>query len=525
MSRLQQLTFKPGLRLLMAGSLACFASTAQAITEEEANQIDEGFRLFTEETFEGNGRTCATCHIPEANYTIGPRDIARLRPADLDLVLARNVPGLENETLVRRLGLFNIGPGDANAAEPEGPFRGSMGVHALDLTIFNNFPEPPPANPPVNPATIDLGWSSDGSPSGGFHHGNPDPDADGSIRAFANGAIAQHNPKTLNRVAGVDFRFATADELDALEAFQRWLGRRAAPGTNPRIARYEFDLAQLTFTDPRVEEGKDLFMSEEASCNTCHANGGGNFNLTRLQPLLPPPGQFPPFIVGANARQHTGAEDDRERLSARVGIEIPFDEGIEVDGIPAAFNLQTVIESPRKHAFFHNSAVVGGVEDAAQFYFRPPFARTNGQPGTGAINREALEAIAPGGHLDSVEAFRAFAGFDGFNKLGAFMRSLSVYYALVDCQRLLTEAVERIDIGVSPKVPADHCIFNLNDVSQVLNGARLSPLPYQPAIGNSQFLAGDIRTAIQRQDRTAFQDFVRVLDDVRRFIATTPQLP
>ena len=114
--------------------------------------------------------------------------------------------------------------------------------------------------------------------------------------------------------------------------------------------------------------------------------------------------------------------------------------------------------------------MVGGVEDAAQLYFRPPFARTNGESGTGAPNREALEAVAPGAFLDTAEAFRAEFGRDGFKKLGAFMRALSAYYAIVDCERLIAEAIGRIDIGASPKLPGDHCVFNLKDVNQVLRG-------------------------------------------------------
>ena len=422
---------------------------ARAITLEEANLIDEGFRIFTEETFMGNGRTCATCHVPELNYTIGPRDIPLLSEAEKDLVFARNVPGLENETLVRELGLFNIGPGDATGPHLEGPFRGSMAIAGLEVTTFDNFAAGPGA--PVFPPEIKTGWFGDGSPSGGFHHGNDDPDADGSIRAFANGAIAQHNPITLDRVAGVDFRFADAQELNALDAFQRWLGRRGLDPSNPNLGNFEFDLGDLIFADSRAEEGKAIFMHPQVSCNTCHTNGGANFDIRLL-------GLPPQNFDGANIQQDTGVEADRERISVEVGVEIPMDEGSDT-------NLQSIIEAPRKHAFFHNSAVVGTVEEAATFYFRPPFARANGNPG--APNREALDLV--GGHFDTIEQFEAFAGPDGFAKLGAFQRSLSAYYMLRDCQRLLTEAIERIQIGASPIVPADHCRFNLADVRKVLD--------------------------------------------------------
>ncbi len=57
-------------------------------------QIDEavarGEYLFMNETFGGNGRTCATCHAPENFYTLSPSYIATLPPADSLFVYRRN---------------------------------------------------------------------------------------------------------------------------------------------------------------------------------------------------------------------------------------------------------------------------------------------------------------------------------------------------------------------------------------------------------------------------------------------------
>ena len=77
-----------------------------------------------------------------------------------------------------------------------------------------------PAGPTTRPASDDstvveaTGWSGDGAPG------------DGSLRSFAIGAVVQHFPKTLNRIAGKDFRLPTKAELDAMEAFQLSLGRQ-----------------------------------------------------------------------------------------------------------------------------------------------------------------------------------------------------------------------------------------------------------------------------------------------------------
>src|SRR5882724_6836796 len=40
--------------------------------------ISRGARLFFEETFRGNGRTCGTCHPANNNFTIDPEFIAAL---------------------------------------------------------------------------------------------------------------------------------------------------------------------------------------------------------------------------------------------------------------------------------------------------------------------------------------------------------------------------------------------------------------------------------------------------------------
>ncbi len=40
-----------------------------------ATQVDQGGNLFTGETFQGNGRTCATCHISTLNFALPPSNI------------------------------------------------------------------------------------------------------------------------------------------------------------------------------------------------------------------------------------------------------------------------------------------------------------------------------------------------------------------------------------------------------------------------------------------------------------------
>ena len=70
--------------------------------------ISQGAKLFFEETFSGNGRTCGTCHPASNNFTIDPAFIATL-PANDPLFVAEFNPALaqlERPALMRQFGLI-----------------------------------------------------------------------------------------------------------------------------------------------------------------------------------------------------------------------------------------------------------------------------------------------------------------------------------------------------------------------------------------------------------------------------------
>ncbi len=75
----------------------------------DAKLINEGRRLFFQETFAGNGRTCGTCHPANNNFTIDPEYIAKL-PENDPLFVAEYLPALaenfEKPELMRKLGLI-----------------------------------------------------------------------------------------------------------------------------------------------------------------------------------------------------------------------------------------------------------------------------------------------------------------------------------------------------------------------------------------------------------------------------------
>ena len=79
--------------------------------------INQGRTLFFNEQFNGNGRTCGTCHREDENLTITPEFIATLPPSDALFVAEFNpalskeacpggTPCFENPVLMRKFGLI-----------------------------------------------------------------------------------------------------------------------------------------------------------------------------------------------------------------------------------------------------------------------------------------------------------------------------------------------------------------------------------------------------------------------------------
>ena len=156
----------PALSILVLGALAGLVpSAAQALdvppgfdgfqfatpysmhnpfSKDDLRKIDDGFKLFTTEKFKGNGRVCASCHIPERGYNISAGDMDRLKHKEAEQALGGSNRLLENDEILQKLALFNInqtfGPESAGATTaPEGPFRASMSIGGLGFTTLNRF--------------------------------------------------------------------------------------------------------------------------------------------------------------------------------------------------------------------------------------------------------------------------------------------------------------------------------------------------------------------------------------------------
>lgn len=260
--------------------LAACAQDPRVVTGLASAQICAGADIFFRETFQGNGRTCASCHPVENNFTIDPAFIATLPPSDPLFVFETNpdLAGLETTSL-RAMGgiLENVDDLDT-FADPTHKFVIRSVPHLLSLATSITTDETDPLT--TTPPEQRTGWGGDG----------------GSLHDFLNTAIKQHYTKRLDRVEGVDFRFATSQELDLVEQFQLQLGRLN-----------ELDLTQVNLFDAQAQEGQAAYLDPmRGRCQVCHANGGANFQAT-----------------GKNRNFDTGT-----RFAVRSDATIPFFDGV-----------------------------------------------------------------------------------------------------------------------------------------------------------------------------------------------------
>lgn len=339
-------------------------------------QIARGREIFVNETFRGNGRTCATCHRPDNNHTIDPKYILKLPKTD-PLFVAEYNPALRNLEKPELLRQFGLVLSNVDGFDRPGVMRGVPHTLALATSIGTELLEDGGEFAEDAQFANAVGWSGDGAPG------------DGSLRLFTQGAIAQHMTRTLKRVPGVDFRLATDEELDALEAYLLSLGRSE-----------DLVLADLKFTSPLVERGKQLFDTKEnpvdangkpifgqtANCNGCHENAGANSSTTKKNPT-----------------RDTGVENMRDQPARLVDASVPYDGGFGKEAHHARtdcgpdydqpcygdgrFNTPSLIEAADTAPFFHNNSV-STIEEAVAYYTTDAFNLSPGSLTSSGKNRQ-----------------------------------------------------------------------------------------------------------------------------------------
>jgi hypothetical protein len=323
--------------------------------DREETLIAKGEDIFFNETFNGNGRTCGTCHRREANFSIDPAFIATLPPND-PLFVAEFNPDLkfnfENPRLMREFGLILENVDGFDDLEHKFVMRGVPHVLAQRTSVASG----------QGPRT---GWSGDGSP-------------DLTLRSFATGAVTQHFTKTLNRAPGVDFRLPTEAELDALEAFMLSLGRQQ-------------DLVlPLPLKGVVARRGQDLFLDNTVGkCNLCHVNAGATAN-------------FGGANLG-NINVDTGVENLPDQPADLTGEPNPPDGGFgrqastppTVGFGDGTFNIPPLVEAADTGPFFHNNAI-RTIEGAVGFYDGEAFNNSPAGQLLGGIELDGtqIEAIA-----------------------------------------------------------------------------------------------------------------------------------
>ncbi|HXQ35391.1 MAG TPA: hypothetical protein VN843_15340, partial [Anaerolineales bacterium] len=158
--------------------------------------ITRGRQSFFNETFNGNGRTCGTCHRENGNMTIDAEFIEDLSPSD-PIFVAEFVPALannfENPVLMRKFGLILENPDGFDNLPSKFVMRGVPHTLALlqnTLTpvaaVPGATPNPDGSIPSQDGTTVPpnerTGWGGDGAPG------------TGTLREFIVGAITQHYP-------------------------------------------------------------------------------------------------------------------------------------------------------------------------------------------------------------------------------------------------------------------------------------------------------------------------------------------
>ncbi len=380
------------------------------LPDPQRELIAKGRDLFFNETFNGNGRTCGTCHPAENNFTIDPAFIATL-PDDDPLFVAEFNRALkknfENPRLMREVGLILENLDGFDDLENVFVMRGVPHTLALRASIES----------PQGPRT---GWSGDGAPG------------DGTLRAFAIGAVIQHFTKTLNRVAGVDFRLPTDEELDALEAFQLSLGRQDD---------VQLPLALLGTVPNR---GQEIFLDNTlGKCNLCHVNAGATANIGAGN-------------IG-NANFNTGVEALPDQPADLTGEKNPSDDGFGRPG-DGTFNTPPVIEAADSGPFFHNNSIET-IEGAVAFY--------NGDAFNRSPSGQALAAADPNGVGIRLDATQVVA-------VAAFLRVINALENIrVSIEQLEESLGQRPSSGESRRELLARAVSETRDSIRVLKGGGL----------------------------------------------------
>jgi len=331
--------------------LAACAQDPRVIAGLVSKRLCAGADIFFRETFQGNGRTCGTCHSAANNTTLDVPFINSLPPSDPLFVFKSNpaLAELEGNDSIFLSAVVRENVDGFN--NPPQNFVGRSVPHVLSMVTSI---APDTGDGSTNPPVQRTGWSGDGAPG------------DGSLRQFLTGAVSQHYPKTLARVADVDFRVPSPLELDLVNEFQLALGRLN-----------DLDLTQVNIFDPAANQGRQAFMDpQRGRCNVCHFNAGANSQDTHKNRNFDTGNRAIIAGFGIGTRADGGPMFDAG--FGGIGLTQPnfdvFNFDPQSQGVPNSFgdgrfNTPPLIEAADTPPFFHNNQDFStDIEDAVFFY-------------------------------------------------------------------------------------------------------------------------------------------------------------
>ncbi len=341
-----------------------------------ASFVEQGENLFILETFNGNGRTCGTCHRPEDSFMLKPEAVAQMprtdplfianfnlntlvlnanaQPSDLrGVITATN--GVTATVLAGKAALTYLVYGGSGMTGSVVDASGNTGtLQSLTLGDLNSLEDPvlleggralitanidgftEPAVMRKTPHLLNMAFTEPFGLSGEFTGTAP-------IQAFSTAAVRQHASRSLARVEGTDFRLPTSAELVALEAFQLSLFMPADQN---------FDLDRFATTESQ-KRGRDLFLRRPGTggsggfnCSICHEDGTGAFA----------------GVLSGKINFQTNVQ--QLAINGNQGDNLPRDPAV---GELRDFNTSPLFGVKHTAPYFHDNAIAT-LRDAVLFY-------------------------------------------------------------------------------------------------------------------------------------------------------------
>jgi cytochrome c peroxidase len=346
-----------------AERLATCTSDPRVVLGQVSLDVCLGAELFFRETFDGNGRTCGSCHPAQNNYTLDPAFIAGLAETDPLFIAEQDaeLAELELSELLHDSALILVNAD--GLSDPTHNFVMRSVSHMLALATSTTPPRLAEGSTrhatdgTLLPPLERLGWGGDGAPG------------DGELRDFADGAIVQHMTRSLERVEGVDFSLPTDDEREAIAAFSRTIGRMN-----------EVEMSEVSLFDRGAERGRKAFLTgngQECAIR-CHVNAGAN-SFTRDINGDPIGGlENSSFDIGTALVRLPRVDELAIPLDGGFGLgpHLDLDGDGELDSFGnGGMNVAPLIEAADTAPLFHSNAFAT-LEDAIGFYASEDFAHS-----------------------------------------------------------------------------------------------------------------------------------------------------